>query len=50
LHATSIVLRQGQVVGQVAASDADEAIEAAAADLRTDIKMLIAVPRWAVAS
>jgi hypothetical protein len=50
LHATSIVLRQGQVVGQVAASDADEAIEAAAADLRTDIKMLIAVRRWAVAS
>jgi hypothetical protein len=38
------------VVAQVAASDADEAIEAAAADFRTDIKMLIAVRRWAVAS
>lgn len=36
-------------VGQVIASTADEAIEAAAVEFRTDIKKLIAVRRWAVA-
>ena len=32
------------------AADADEAIEAAAVEFQTDIKKLIAVRRWAVAS
>jgi hypothetical protein len=37
-------------VGQVVAGDADEAIEAAAIEFRTDAWKLIAVRRWAVAS
>jgi hypothetical protein len=36
-------------VGQVIASTADEAIEAAAVEFKTDIRKLIAVRRWAVA-
>jgi hypothetical protein len=36
-------------VGQVIASDADEAIEAAAVEFGTDVRKLIAVRRWMVA-
>jgi len=36
--------------GQVIAADADEAIEAASVEFRTDIKKLIAVRRWKVTS
>lgn len=36
-------------VGQVIAADADEAIQAAAAEFQTDIKKLIAVRRYDIA-
>jgi hypothetical protein len=37
-------------IGQVVAASADAAIEAAAVEFKTDIKKLIAVRRWKVAS
>jgi hypothetical protein len=37
-------------VGQVVASTADEAIDVAAVEFRADIRKLIAVRRWRVAS
>jgi hypothetical protein len=41
---------RARYVGQVIAADADEAIRAAAVEFKTDIKKLIAVRRWKVAS
>jgi hypothetical protein len=44
------VYRAGaRYVSQVVAADADEAIEAAAEEFRTDVRKLIAVRRWEVA-
>ena len=40
---------RARYVGQVVASTADEAIEAAAVEFRTDIEKLIAARRWEVA-